>query len=292
MSLDATGAATQLPGLAGCLSANGSSDGTAGLCTNDRASVAGYGITVSPDGHFVYQTAEANQNAGLVIFKRATAPACSSGSTAVAQGKPATVALTCVDADGDPIARSIVSGPAHGTLGPVNDATGTVTYTPTAGYTGADSFIFNASDGVNTGNTATGSLLVVPAKFLGSKLASRTLTVDSKGNVTVKLSCPAGTGTCHDTVSIFTAKGKLPHSAKKKRHAKATLLGKKSLSVKAGKTVSKRFRLNRAGRKLAKAHKRFHARLVLKSHGATALSVSHTYKVTVKRAKPHRKKKH
>ncbi len=39
----------------------------------------------------------------------------------------------------------IVSGPAHGTLGAVNSE-GKVTYTPTAGFTGTDSFTFSASD--------------------------------------------------------------------------------------------------------------------------------------------------
>lgn len=38
----------------------------------------------------------------------------------------------------------IVSGPSHGTLGPVTK--NQVTYTPTAGYTGADSFTFSAAD--------------------------------------------------------------------------------------------------------------------------------------------------
>jgi 6-phosphogluconolactonase (cycloisomerase 2 family) len=294
MSLDSSsGVANQFPGLAGCLSSDGTSDTLdPGTCTNDRATAEGYGITVSPDGHFVYQATESDTNAGLAIFKRATAPACNSGSTAVTKGKSATVALTCVDADGDPVARAILSSPAHGTLGPVSDATGTVTYTPTTGYTGPDSFTFDASDGVNTGNSATASLVVAPPKFRGSKLASRTLIVDAKGNVTVKLTCPAGNGTCRDTVSIFSSKGTLPHSAKKKKRAKATLLGRKSISVRAGKTLTKRFRLNKAGRKLAKAHKSFHARLILKSHGAATASVSHSYKVTIKRAKSHKKHKH
>ena len=51
------------------------------------------------------------------------------------------------DPDGDPLTAVLVTGPAHGTL--TLNANGSFTYTPTANYTGPDSFIYRASDGAN-----------------------------------------------------------------------------------------------------------------------------------------------
>jgi Cadherin-like domain len=73
------------------------------------------------------------------------------------------VTLPCSDEDADPITRSILSGPAHGTLAPVDQAAGSVTYTPDPGYAGADSFTFDGADGSGTSNTATASLTVEDA---------------------------------------------------------------------------------------------------------------------------------
>jgi 6-phosphogluconolactonase (cycloisomerase 2 family) len=289
LSLDpATGAATQLPGLAGCVSVDGSSNGTSpGVCANGRGLADSYGMVVSPDGRFVYQANELKQVSGLAIFARATTPACQATSATAAKGGPATITLTCSDADGDPISRLIASQPAHGKLGAINQGAGTVTYTPAKGYSGSDSFTFEASDGANTSGPATATLTV--SKFPGSSLASKTLIVDAKGHLKIRLRCPAGSpgGSCRDTIALYSLKGKLPRSAKRKA-AKAVLLAKGSFSVKAGKTVTKTLRLGKAGRKLARTHAKFKARLILKSHGASTATVKHSYRVTVKHAKAKR----
>jgi VCBS repeat-containing protein len=57
------------------------------------------------------------------------------------------------DADGDQLTASLVSGPSHGTLSFHSD--GSFTYTPTSGYTGADSFTYKANDGIADSNVAT-----------------------------------------------------------------------------------------------------------------------------------------
>ena len=67
-------------------------------------------------------------------------PDCSDVAQAVAQGFASVVVLPCSDADGDPITRSIVGGPAHGALGTIEQPSGTVFYTPDPGYAGPDSF--------------------------------------------------------------------------------------------------------------------------------------------------------
>jgi hypothetical protein len=67
--------------------------------------------------------------------------------------------LTASDYDNPVLTYSIVNAPAHGILNGLNATTGTLAYTPTTGYIGADSFTFLASDG-NLSATGTVSLSV------------------------------------------------------------------------------------------------------------------------------------
>ena len=63
------------------------------------------------------------------------------------------------DVDADPLTALKVSDPAHGTL--TLAATGSVSYIPTSGYVGPDSFTYKANDGTIDSNTVTVSLTVV-----------------------------------------------------------------------------------------------------------------------------------
>jgi len=67
------------------------------------------------------------------------------------------VELACSGPVGLPLSYAIVSGPAHGTLGAINQTTAIVPYTPVPGYTGTDQFTYHASgaDGVSSTATAT-----------------------------------------------------------------------------------------------------------------------------------------
>lgn len=168
-SLDsATGVATQLPALPGCITGDGSSNGTAGQCTNGRALGDGYGMSVSPDGSSLYQATDQSSNAGLAVYAREVGPVCQSTSVATPFGKPVILSLSCNDADGDSITQSIVAGPSHGTLSAIDNSAGTVTYTPAAGFNGTDSFTFAASDGVNHSATATATITVGPQPSISS----------------------------------------------------------------------------------------------------------------------------
>src|SRR5207244_281111 len=62
------------------------------------------------------------------------------------------------DANRDPLTAVLVSGPSHGTL--TLNANGSFSYTPTTGYTGADSFTYKANDGQLDSNVATVSLAI------------------------------------------------------------------------------------------------------------------------------------
>ncbi len=62
---------------------------------------------------------------------------------------------------GQTLTYQLVTQPAHGTATLTNASTGAFTYTPTAGFSGSDSFTFNAKDSAGTlSNTATESLTV------------------------------------------------------------------------------------------------------------------------------------
>jgi VCBS repeat-containing protein len=62
------------------------------------------------------------------------------------------------DADGDPLAAVLATGPAHGSL--TLNADGTFTYTPASGFSGSDSFSYRASDGTASSNAATVTITV------------------------------------------------------------------------------------------------------------------------------------
>ena len=64
------------------------------------------------------------------------------------------------DADGNTLAASLASPPAHGSV--VLNANGGFTYTPQAGYSGPDSFTYKASDGTATSAPATVAITVNP----------------------------------------------------------------------------------------------------------------------------------
>ena len=100
-------------------------------------------VALSPDGGGLYAIAPGS--AAIVAFSRELPPICSSGSATVVRDTATPVGLSCTDVNGDPLDRSILTPPAHGALTGDPD-TGSVVYTPAAGYTGPDSFVFNAED--------------------------------------------------------------------------------------------------------------------------------------------------
>jgi hypothetical protein len=245
-----TGVATQMPGLAGCISGDGSSDGTAAECTNGRALSSGYGMTISPDGHSVYQATEDTSNAGLAIYARETGPVCQTTHAATAINDAVSVTLNCADADGDAVTRAITSGPSHGRLSAINNATGTVTYTPAHGFKGADAFTFNATDGVNASAAVAASITVSPASLsklrvspskvsvAGRKVKSRCVKPTKKNNgnkhcrraIKIRVSYTLGAAaTVKFTVQRVTTGRKVnrkcvKQTQKNKKHTKCTRL--------------------------------------------------------------------
>jgi hypothetical protein len=91
-------------------------------------------------------------------------PTANAQSASVNENSSVNLTLTGSDPDVPalPLTFAIVSGqgPAHGSITNFNPATGTLTYTPNANYSGPDSFQFTVSNGTNTSAAATVSLTV------------------------------------------------------------------------------------------------------------------------------------
>jgi hypothetical protein len=100
------------------------------------------------------------------------------------------------DADGDALKAVLKSGPAHGTIS--FSADGDFVYTPKAGFHGADSFAYAASDG-KASDTGTVTLKVdaasvVPRPVAGD-LVARAGTIDGSSAASEKLSGKSGANT-------------------------------------------------------------------------------------------------
>jgi hypothetical protein len=102
---------------------------------------------------------------GLTV---AVPPTATSQAVALIQGQSAPLTLTGTAPNGDPLTFAITTQPTHGTLSGFNSTTGAVTYTPTGGYVGPDSFTFTITD------TTTG-LVSVPATVRLTVSAARAL---------------------------------------------------------------------------------------------------------------------
>ena len=111
--------------------------------------------------------AGSDRDFGLYIFRytgpgAAQRPVCEDQVALVPYGTLTAIKLVCRDANGNPLTLAVASGPAHGTLGSIDQGAATVSYTPAAGYRGADAFTFTASDGAATSAPATVRIAVGP----------------------------------------------------------------------------------------------------------------------------------
>jgi cysteine-rich repeat protein len=88
------------------------------------------------------------------------APVAGAQTLTTVSGTALSIALNATDADSTTLTYAIVTNPTSGVLSGLNAATGVVTYTPNAGYVGADSFTFKANDGALDSAPATIAITV------------------------------------------------------------------------------------------------------------------------------------
>jgi hypothetical protein len=93
-------------------------------------------------------------------------PTAASQSVSTTQGSAVNIALGGSDDDNPTLVLTyaLVSGqgPTQGMITNFNPSTGTLNYTPNAGYTGGDAFEFTVSNGVNTSAPAVVTLNITP----------------------------------------------------------------------------------------------------------------------------------
>src|SRR5664279_3206747 len=110
-----------------------------------------------------------------------------SASVPAADGSTVDLTLSGNDPDGDPLTFAVVADPGNGTVTTTGEVTchgatpstctTTVTYEPSAGFTGQDSFDYTVNDGTSDSDPATA-----------------TIDVQSPGTHTVSVSTDTGTG--------------------------------------------------------------------------------------------------
>ena len=88
------------------------------------------------------------------------APTASNGSVTTSENTAVSGTLSASGPSGAALTFAIVSQPANGTVNLTNASSGAFTYTPNSGFTGSDSFTFDASDSGGASNTATESVTV------------------------------------------------------------------------------------------------------------------------------------
>ena len=148
-----------------------------------------------------------------VTLNVATGTPTASGQTVnVAFNTAKAFNLSGGDPDVPPLALTyaVGTGPSHGSLSGFNAGTGAVTYTPTTGYQGADSFTFTVSNGANTSTAATVTLNVaagVPTASPQSVTTNEntakaiTLTGSDPDVPPLSLTYTIGTGPAHGMLS-------------------------------------------------------------------------------------------
>ncbi len=164
-------------------------------------------LNFTGDDFFTYGVSDGTVQVTARVFISFTpvndVPVAIAGSVSTTAGSPVSITLAGYDVESCELAFAVASQPAHGSLSPPgavacspgnqnpagqNFDSGTVTYSPAAGFAGADAFTFTASDGVVSSEPATISISVV---------APPTVHVGDLDATTVK-----GSGSWQATVTI------------------------------------------------------------------------------------------
>jgi hypothetical protein len=98
----------------------------------------------------------------ITVNRQNNVPAAIDDSVTTDEDAPATVNVLANDSDpdNDSLTVSVVTQAAHGLV--INNADGTVTYTPDGNFNGPDAFSYTISDGYGGADTATVNVTVLP----------------------------------------------------------------------------------------------------------------------------------
>lgn len=132
-------------------------------------SVAGY-VGSDSFSFTVTDGISTSQPATVSINVQAPTLAADAQSLTVTSGNALPVTLSATGGGGAAISYTIAMQPSHGTLGALSGAQ--LSYTPNAGYTGPDSFSFQASSGLVTSAAATVTITVQAAASVSGTTGS------------------------------------------------------------------------------------------------------------------------
>lgn len=253
------------------------------LCSPARALAGVATVAFAPDSGTLY--AGGLDSETIAVLTREAAPSCRDGAAQAVAGRPLTLTLDCSEPNGQPLAHSVGAGTAHGTLRSLDDAAGTVLYTPDAGYVGGDVVTFSASDGVNRSGEARIAIAVAapppdpgpgpgdprpgdprpgdptprdpaprdptprrPASARLQLLSKGAVTVDARGRLRLRLRCASAPGArCDLRVTVRSARRvRLTPRAK----PRVATLGSVRARVARGRTAAVAVPLTRAARAL------------------------------------------
>jgi hypothetical protein len=214
-------------------SGSGPGHGTLGAYNSTAQTVqytASTGFSGSDSFSYIASAGGQPSTPATVTITVNAAPACSAASATTAAGTPTAIHLACSGGTGT-LTIAAVSAPAHGTLGSYNAATGTITYTPAAGFIGSDSFTYGATDALGVSSGAATVMITVPApspppplpptctvRLTGSTVllkAHKTgpLKKEKPGSLALTVEC--------DQAAAVTIKGTVTITGKKPKHGKA-----------------------------------------------------------------------
>ncbi len=109
-------------------------------------------------------------------------PTCQNVTLSTPYGRAAIVQLQCTEFAGRALTYAIVGQPVHGRLSGIA-ATGRVTYTPDAGFSGDDSFAYDASSTNGTSITTSVSIAVIPPSVARAGHARRSKPAEDPGHL-------------------------------------------------------------------------------------------------------------
>ncbi len=181
----ATSGLTPTPGTAGCLRRLAALE-----CRAARALDDPRGLAVSPDGLRLFAVSALSD--GIAVLGPQLAPNCLPIRAATVANKARSVVLACSDPNGDKVGLTIVKQPRHGRLGGLARATGSVLYTPFPGYTGADTFTYRATDGMDVSADGTATVRVtLPPRAPKVRIRTTRARLTNGSRIHVLVECPA-----------------------------------------------------------------------------------------------------
>jgi hypothetical protein len=169
-----------------------------------------------------HTTTVGGQNSINVVAAN-TAPTANAVTTSTNQNTAKSITLSGSDSETVNLTFSIVAQPAHGTLGSITNNAGVagtpntdsaaVTFTPTTGYTGSDTFTYKVNDGTVDSAAATVTIDVIAVNTAPTandvttstnQNTAKAITLSGSDAQSVNLTFAIGTGPAHGTLSAIT----------------------------------------------------------------------------------------